>query len=352
MFIRVLEGLKALGLVGHRKGRTRSQRVNFDGVVSLTMPGRAARFWPTGKLIRLAADYGINGDNVGEHFVPEPPMHPLVLRDFATGRGRNREQGRGTKYKPTPETKRLEADIRELNDFLARFTLRGGQHHGYTRVFNNLSWKAGGRLFSPGNSYQQMSKAQRLGMTINNEAVAEIDIKASQLTIYHAIIGEPLTGSGDPYAHAGVERRIAKLWVVASLGNGKPMMRWPSKMIEDYRRETGEELSRVAKAKDVAAKMLAAFPALERLEDHSGLWAKLQYREAEAVIATMLVLMREHQVPALSMHDGIIVPRSKVKVAKAILTREFRRLVGVEPRLTVEPGEEQKRRALELASDL
>ena len=123
-------------------------------------------------------------------------------------------------------------------------------------------------------------------------------------------------------------------------------------MIEDYRRETGEELSKAAKAKDVAGKMLAAFPALKKLEDHSGLWAKLQYIEAEAVIGAMLILMREHRTPALSMHDGIIVPRTKANLAKDVLAREFRRLVGVEPRLTVEPEEGQKRRVLELAADL
>jgi hypothetical protein len=354
MFIRALEGLKALGLVGHRKGQTRYRKTEFDPgeSVSVALAGRAARFWPTGKLVRLAANHSINTHNVGSHFAPEPPAHPLVLRDFATGRGRNREQGRIVKYKRTPGTERLEADIRELNRFLARFTLRGGEHYGYTRVFNNLSWRAGGRLYSPGHSYQQLSKVERLNMTINGEAVAEIDIRASQLTIYHAKIGEPLEGSGDPYAHTGIERQIAKQWVVASLGNGKPMMRWPSKMIEDYRRETGEELSKAAKASDVAAKMLAAFPALKNLKNHSDLWAKLQYIEAEAVIGTMLILMRDHQVPALSMHDGIIVPRSKANVAKAILTREFRRLVGVEPRLTVEPEEERKRRAWELAADL
>jgi hypothetical protein len=355
MFVRALDGLKALELVGHRKGQTRYRKIEWDPgeIVSVALAGRASRFWATGKLLSLAADHGIDSDNIGEHFAPEPPKHPLVLRDYATGRGRNRQQGRIIKYKRTQETERLEGDIRELNDFLAQFTLRGGQHHGYTRVFNNLSWKAGGRLYSPGeHSYQQMSEPERLKMAINGEPVAEIDIRASQLTIYHAKIGEPLEGSGDPYAHTGIERQIAKQWVVASLGNGKPMVRWPSKMIEDYRRETGEELSKAAKASDVAAKMLAAFPALKKLEDYSDLWAKLQYIEAEAVIGAMLILMHEHRTPALSMHDGIIVPRTKANLAKDVLAREFRRLVGVEPRLTVEPEEGQKRRVLELAADL
>jgi hypothetical protein len=346
MFVRALDGLRALELVGHRKGQTRYRKSEFDPgeFVSTSLPGRAARSWATGKLLRLAAEYGIDSSNIGEHFALEPPKHPLVLRDYATGRGRNREQGRIVKYKRTPETERLEADIRELNDFLARFDLRGGTHYGYTRVFNNLSWKAGGRLYSPGErSYQQMPEAERLKMTINGKSVAEIDIKASQLTIYHAMVEEPLEGSSDPYAHAGIERQIAKQWVVASFGNGKPITRWPSKMIEDYKKDTGNNLSKLAKAKDVARKMLDAFPALQRLEDHSNLWADLQYREAEAVIGTMLILMREHRVPSLSMHDGIIVPRSKADLAKAVLTREFLRVVGVEPMVTVESAEEERK---------
>jgi hypothetical protein len=134
-FHKVLDGLKGLELVGHRKGQTRYRKANFgpDAVISVAMRGHAARFWATGKLLALAAHYGIDSSNVGEHFAPEPPKHPLVLRDYATGRGRNKERGRVVKYKRTPETELLEADIRALNDFLARFTLTGGTHYGYTR---------------------------------------------------------------------------------------------------------------------------------------------------------------------------------------------------------------------------
>ena len=84
-----------------------------------------------------------------------------MLKDYATGRGRNRERGRKVKYKHTPETERLEADIRELNEFLARFELMGGEHYGYIRVFNNHSWNKGGRLYSIGeHSYQQTARGR------------------------------------------------------------------------------------------------------------------------------------------------------------------------------------------------
>jgi hypothetical protein len=343
VFIGVLDGLKALGLVGHEKGRARYRRVDFgDWDASVALPGRASRFWATDKLIKLAADYGLREDNVGEHFKPEPPRDPLVLRDHATGRGANRERGPIIRdYERTERTERLAADIRELNEFLARCELTGGEHHGYTRSFNNASWRKGGRLYSVGGGYQQLSEEKRLRMRLNREAVAEIDIKASYLTIYHAkIVRQPLDSSKDPYAGAGLARDVAKLWVLHSFGKSKPQMRWPPEAIKDYVKDTGKDLRKITKAKDVAEKMLAAFPALQQLKDHHDIWADLQFIESEAVIGTMLILMRTYDVPSLAMHDGILVPRSRVELAKKVLTERFRKVVGIEPMLTVEMAEQ------------
>ena len=338
VFMRVLESLKALALVGHRKGQTRSIEIAFSPGNYSTIPGRAARFWPTPKLLKLAGEYGIRDDNVLDHFGSEPPRDPLVLRDHGTGRGRNKERGRVIKdYPRTPHTKRLEADVRELNEFLSRVVITGGRHEGYTRNFNLRSWKKGGRLSSAGqNSYQQLPE-QRYKMTINGEPVVEIDIKASHLTIYHAKLGTPLDGASDPYLRAGVDRSIAKQWMIISFGNSRPATRWPAKTIEDYKKDTGKDLRKVAKASDVGRKMLTAFPALRKLENCSDIWADLQFIESEAVISTMLVLMHKHGVPSLSMHDGIIVPKSKAELAKRVLSQQYRHFVGVRPMLTVEP---------------
>jgi hypothetical protein len=108
------------------------------------------------------------------------------------------------------------------------------------------------------------------------------------------------------------------------------------------------DLGKVAKAKDVAQQMLAAFPALKELEGHSNIWADLQFIEAEAIVSTMLILMRIHRVPSLSMHDGIIVPRSKADLTKTILTKRFCKFVRVEPTLTVETAEGDYVSALDL----
>jgi hypothetical protein len=225
VFTGVLDGLKALGLVGHEKGKTRFSKVPEWGL-SHTLPGRASRFWATDKLMKLAETFGIHDGNIGEHFRPEPPANPLVLRDYAAGTGTNRERGPIIRdYTRTAHTEQLATDVRELNEFLGDCKITGGEHNGYTRNFNNASWDKGGRLYSVGGGYQQLSEEKRLQMMINGEPVAEIDIKASYLTIYHAkMVGEPLDASSDPYERAGVARDVAKLWVVelAPVSTGHP----------------------------------------------------------------------------------------------------------------------------------
>jgi hypothetical protein len=126
VFMAALNGLKALGLVGHEQGRTHYRRLDFgDGDFSVTLPGRAARFWATEKLIKLAERFGITADNVGDHFKLQPPLDPLVLRGYATGRGGNRERGPIIRdYERTEHTERLAADIQELCGILGDEAIR------------------------------------------------------------------------------------------------------------------------------------------------------------------------------------------------------------------------------------
>jgi hypothetical protein len=47
----------------------------------------------------------------------------------------------------------------------------------------------------------------------------------------------------------------------------------------------------------------------------------------------MLILMREHGVPSMPVHDSLIVPRSRRKLAEDVLRDRFRMETGVIPRL-------------------
>ena len=73
-----------------------------------------------------------------------------------------------------------------------------------------------------------------------------------------------------------------------------------------------------------------------------GTWAELMYQESVAIISTMLRLKREHQIPSLSVHDSLIVPISKQKVAEELLSEEYFRVTKTRPQLgtsTVHPME-------------
>ena len=84
---------------------------------------------------------------------------------------------------------------------------------------------------------------KRLEMTINGEAVAEVDIKASHLTIYHAKLKRPLSRDSDPYERVGADRTVAKQWIVVSFGNSAPATKWPDDMVEEYNEDNpGKDL--------------------------------------------------------------------------------------------------------------
>ena len=75
-------------------------------------------------------------------------------------------------------------------------------------------------------------------MTINGEPVCEIDIRASYLTIFHALYDEPFDPTNDPYKVAGLgpeARDVVKMWITASFGNNAPITKWPTELVAKYR---------------------------------------------------------------------------------------------------------------------
>ena len=105
-------------------------------------------------------------------------------------------------------------------------------------------------------------------MTINGEPVCEIDIRASYLTIFHALYGERLDLTKDPYTlrELGPEARdVVKMWITASFGNNAPLMKWPRELVAKYRERTGATLGKHYPAMKVADKVMQAFPLLARL---------------------------------------------------------------------------------------
>jgi len=321
----------------------RNLRQSFDGQ-RLPMIQKATRFCATKGLLGICEQHGVLAADFHQHFLIPLPQDPLQRR---TASKRNlfgdKIRGRRMRFETTPLTAKLEKQLKELNVFFDGFELRGGIHRGYLRVFNNgdhpkFDWNMGGRLYGHGESnYQHMESADRIRMTINGEPVCEIDIRASYLTIFHSLHGEPFDATNDPYDVPGLgpeARDVVKMWVTASFGNTAPIERWPREVVTKYRERTGKTLGKQHSARKIGARVMERFPLLTRLGEtiggEEGGWAQLMYIESQAMFETMLELMGE-QIPSLAVHDSIIVPLWGIHTARKALTKHYKTFAKVTP---------------------
>jgi hypothetical protein len=350
VFKRVLEALKNLGLVEHAVGVMQFINSAFGNTL---IDRRAARFTATPALLELTAKHRVPLQSVGTHFTfkYELPKDPLEKRttklthNYASGK----VGGYPMAFDHTETSKELEADVRELNEFLERQHIEGGDHQGYVRIFQNgddpsFNWDYGGRLYSqPGDkNYQILSKKKRLKMRINGLALAEIDIRASYLTIFHAMHGAQLDLNSDPYLLPGfgeAGRDVVKSWMVATFGSAKPISQWPTALLTQYKADNHKDLDRkIYSAKLVREKVLARHPLMARwgtpFNGRTLTWGDLMFHESVAMVAAMTELMRDHGIPSLVIHDSLLVPRSAISTAAAALKAHFFSVTKQEVQLT------------------
>ncbi|MFC1459338.1 hypothetical protein ACETIH_22060 [Microvirga arabica] len=224
-FVAVTEAMEALGLIEVIGGYNATKTIQWEGgPTSHYQLGKAARFRATQALLDLASRTGVEVSQYGKHFQEPIPRALVVLKDSSVRIGRDKVPGRPMEVVRTPTVERIEEQVQFINEFWKGIKLQGGTHQGFYRGFNlgdhpNFNWNKGGRLYSYGeDSYQRLKQRDRLKMTFDGEPVAEIDIRASYLTILHGKLGVPLEASGDLYEVPGFPRDVVKAWLVATLG--------------------------------------------------------------------------------------------------------------------------------------
>ena len=316
--------------------------VAFEPGDQLRVRGKASRFRATPKLLLICAEYGVTPQNAGEHFAYRPPEHPLRLNASSRRVALWKEAGKPMKYTPTEETARLEAPIKELNAFLAQRVISGAMHRWFHRTFNmgdeeDFAWNKGGRLYSDGKgSYQNIPRSERLKIIIDGEGVCEIDIRASYLTILHALYHVPFQVSTevDPYQIAGIPRNVVKAWCTVRFGTKGARTRWPADAIEKYAEDNDGSDLREFKIRDVEREFCRKFPLMGGWSELKETWADLMWLESEAVVSTVILLMRSG-VPSLPVHDSLLVPLSAEAMASDVLINNYNHVCGVTPALVV-----------------
>jgi hypothetical protein len=331
-FKKVIELLHQADYIEINKGSNHSNPFYVQGnKCKAFQPGLATRFRATKEILSIYLKYGIVEGNYSNHYLRQLPNKVLKKKSSSTKTNGQKASGRPMKIERDAIVFRLEQQVKQINSYLDKQQLEGAIFCGYHRVFNMgdiplFNWDKGGRLNCPGqDSYQRLKKQQRLKtVTINGEPVVEVDINASYLSIYHGILGRPLPKRDDIYDIPGLHRDIVKAWITAAFGNNKLPIRWPSaaktKLLDKGICMSGLTMTKVGKI------VCEHIPIMELLPDSGLTWADFMYTESYAIIAAMETLRDNHDIPAYSMHDGLMVPVSACHTTAREIIRAFRDL--------------------------
>lgn len=334
----------AAGLIETKKG--------YPGALGFGNPGPShgmmTRFKATPQLLSACAEHGITPDNVNAHFALAYEM-PSELVQLTSP---------SVQTPTTPRTTKLREDVAELNTFFAKHVLSHDtiRHIGWVRKFHQhhagYNWNKGGRLYSQPTAkninYQNVDEDTRLEMRIDGEPVAEIDLGSSFLSIFYALNDQQLDPNKDAYqgilGPSAVDRYVAKFWINASFGNQGLISKWSKDNIDSLNDKLRDKHlpnfdPKSYPTKRVRESVLKKHPLLERwgqpLRGRVRDWGDLMFTESEVIVGAMLILMREHGVPSMPVHDSLIVAHSHVDVACDVLRDRFRVETGTIPRLDI-----------------
>lgn len=232
-----------------------------------------------------------------------------------------------------PRAAELDTQILRINQFLLGHKIDGLSFQGLRRIFNNgdqpdFAWNKGGRFYSMpgGQAYERWNASlrQRL-IIINGGRVMEVDLKASHLTLLHALSGEPFDPSTDPYEVADLPRVVVKLWVAQAIGSSNPMARrWSRTSQANYEDDRpGQWLEDEFPIREVAAAVKKKHPLLIDVGHLGYSTLDLQYHEAEILRLAMEKIMFSQGIPVLPIHDALIVPQSRTVEAEQCLKDAF-----------------------------
>lgn len=280
--------------------------------------GRASEFRITEALKAICAEHGVTA----HHFSEPLPECPLRLhRAKVAGKAKRME------FSETDESLKLAEQMDELNQFLIGFELSPYRFSGLVRIFNegdtpSFRWNKGGRIYALGPLQYQTQRAEdRQRITINGEPTAELDIRASNLTIYHGLLKEPFDPSRDPYEVEGFSRDAVKVWFNVTFGNKNLIKRWPLETAAKFLEEHGEKLPKVG---SLGRAIFAKFPIMAEWSRSGHTWADLQFCESTAIYGAMSKLMRLHRIPAYPVHDSLIVRAGDAEVAKEFIKTSYK----------------------------
>ena len=349
------ENHKALGSKPFRHLLHQLEHVQFLEFNPSPGRGESSSVKPTPWFVRKVQEHGVALAHFGRDTNEE-----VILLNRAKSTGPKPDQALSQRervnYKDTAETHAFRDEIRRLNAFLAAadidFVDDGLQprvdpyRRSLRRYFTILPgqkvrFDQNGRLF--GGFWLEMRSERRAGIRMNGEPCVTLDYSAmfTRLAYAHLKVTPP---PGDPYAIEGAEgyRSGIKLAMNTFLfDTHNRRRRWPSAMGVGVGSDADAEADPHSLAAQYERRLPAGWTvAVTRkaiLKKHPALadaWGQslgyhLMFVESRVLLAALHKLMAKN-IPALGLHDGLMVQASKREEARRAMVEAAREITGAE----------------------
>lgn len=248
-------------------------------------------------------------------------------------------------YRDTGRTERMRWDLKRINDALAAADISLNPNmHPWSRASIDLRdrqmrriltcgrFDCGGRLF--GGFWQPMSKKERFRfIRLDNEPIVELDYGQALVRILYGMAGARMPEGDDLYALPGYEhcRTGIKKVMAAMAFRTAPLSRFP--------RDTRPLFDKRHKFDDVRRAVEEKHAGIRHLF-YEGKGHRAQFIESK-VLVRVLLTMADLGIPALPIHDALLIPRSSAERVMSVMKEVFRDIAGTSAELSVEGGGEE-----------
>ena len=353
-FITVLEFLKYLGLIQEHMG-------HYD---QETQSGQISRYWATPQLYAHFATVR-NADLYYRRNIPPVILHRSARKEVSFVENKISKffaekicilntlyNSNIFKYNSNIQYKVMNPHYLYLNN-INHYNIRQPSILGRNKessnellypnidaIFSRNSFDCGGRLYSitkRGIGWQSLSQEQRKTITINDESTVELDFKSLHASMLYAIRGIQI--HDDPYLISTIELRPIYKTLLLRLLNAKSIRETIFSMHKTERELKQKPLisSKYLKFLNCANQHNQNWMAyIDELMHHhqairrffgSDCGIYLQRLDAEMMLNILSVLAQEG-IPALPIHDSVIVARNHQKRTIEVMQNVYRRYMG------------------------
>ena len=321
--IKLLNALQKLGFIQHHLGKNYHNKAK----------NRVTRIKATPRLIDLIQDFSIV-EGMTER---APDTECIILRDKVNGKKTNLD------YEDTSDTRTMREDLYKYNNLLRDMFISIPEAHkvgihtiGGTstfitqnekfvrRIFNNNSWKEGGRYY--GGWWQRIPKEWREKIRIWDLATTEVDYSGLHIVLLYALEGIDYwkVKGVDPYTIEGIEqsermRRLLKTVLLTAINSGTKQK--AIKAVNWHIVTNPEDFNWVKKEGLRIGDLIDSFAAGHQAIASYFFSAKgLNLQYFDSVIAEEVInYFRVKGIPILCIHDSFIIESSKKDVLEVVM---------------------------------